>query len=148
MASGEQSSKNYIQEYVGPCPYCGFHLQQPKTNRCSECGNTLEITLKAPFKLTGWLLMFVGLCSSIAIYINHVGFHLIGAFASSGRVMSKIVVPEILVLLSLSAVAFVWFHMYQWYLARKPIAKSIIGIMGCLMPFAMFYVMFEIIRAS
>jgi len=77
MASSEQSNQKYIQEYVGPCPYCGFHLQRPKTNRCSECGYTLEITLKAPFKLTGWFLAFVGTCSSIAIYITHIAFNFI-----------------------------------------------------------------------
>lgn len=148
MASSEQSNQKYIQEYVGPCPYCGFHLQRPKTNTCSECGNTLEITLKAPFKMTGWFLMLLGLCSTIAIYLNHVIFHLIGAYASGGRVTGKILVPEILVLLSLSVVAFVWFYMYQWFFARKTITKWISGTIGCLLPFVMFYVMFEIIRAA
>ena len=148
MASSEQSNQKYIQEYVGPCPYCGFHLQQLNKSICSECGNTLEITLKAPFKLTGWFLMFVGLCSTIAIYLNHVFSHLIGAYASGGRVMVEILVPEILVVLTLSVFAFVWFHVYQWFFVRKIITKWIAGTIGCLLPFVMFYVMFEIIRAS
>ena len=146
--NSEQSNQKYIQEYVGPCPYCGFHLEKPTTCVCSECGNTLEITLKAPFKLTGWFLMFVGLCSSIAIYLNHVAYQLIASYASGGQFMGKILVPEILVLLTLSFVAFVWFYMYQWYFVRKTITKWITGTVGCLLPFVMFYVMFEIIRAA
>lgn len=148
MASSEQSNQKYIQEYVGPCPYCGFHLQQPKKNRCSECGNTLEITLKTPFKLTGWLLMLMGLCSTIAIYLNHAISYFIGAYSSGGRVTWKLLVLEVLVLLSFSVAAVVWFHMYQWFFARKTVTKWVSGTIGCLLPFVMFYVMFKIIGAS
>ena len=141
MASSEQSNQKYIQEYVGPCPYCGFHLQRPKTNKCSECGNTLEITLKAPFKLTGWLLAFVGICSSIAIYVTHIAFNFIGGYANGGHVSWNIIVPESVVLLVLVFSAFGWFYMYQWFSERSPTTKRIAGSIGCLLPFVLYQVM-------
>ena len=141
MAGGEQSNKKYIQEYVGPCPYCGFHLQRPKTDRCSECGNTLEITLKSPFKLTGWFLMFVGICSSIAIYVTHIVFNLMGGYASGGNVAWKLVVPKSIILAVLLFAAFVWFYMYRWFFERKPMTKWIAGAIGCLLPLVLYQIM-------
>ena len=141
MTGGEQSNSKYIQEYVGPCPYCGFHLQRPKTNRCSECGNHLELTLKSPFKLTGWFLAFVGICSSIAIYLTHVVFVLMGAYMNGGRIVGRIVVLETLVLLTLIFVAFIWFFMHQWFSARSVVTKWITGTIGCLLPFVLYQVM-------
>ncbi len=145
MASSEQRNQKYIQEYVGPCPYCGFHLQRTKNSRCPECGNVLEITLKSPFKLTGWFLMFVGLWSSAAIYLTHVVFLCIGAYASGGRLMGSIVVPETLVLLSLVFVLIVWLNMYQWYFARSVVTKWITGTIGCLLPLALYQAMIWLI---
>lgn len=148
MACSEQSDQNYIRVYVGPCPYCGFHLQRPKTNTCSECGNTLEITLKAPFKLTGWFLAFVGICSCIAIYVTHIGFQLAAGYASGGRVMWRIVIPETIVLLVLLFVAFAWFLMYQWFLERRAVTKRIAGTIGCLLPFLLYFLMVGVIYSS
>jgi hypothetical protein len=140
MASGEQSSKNYIREYVGPCPYCGFHLQQLKTNKCSECGNTLEISLKAPFRLSGWLLMLVGLCSSIVSFSSNVGIQFWGGY-TSGHVAWKIIIPELMILLILVFITYVWLFMYQWFSARMPATRWVAGITGCLLPFILYQVM-------
>jgi hypothetical protein len=145
MSTSEQSSKKYIQEYVGPCPYCGFHLQQPKINRCSECGNTLEITLKSPFKITAWFLMLVGLWSSIAIYLTHIVFLCIGAYSSGGKLMGRIVVPETLVLLSLVFLAFIWLYIYQWFSARSVVTKWITGTVGFLLPIILYQAMIWLI---
>ena len=148
MAGSEQSEQKYIREYVGPCPYCGFHLQKPKTNTCSECGNTLEITLKAPFRLTGWFLAFVGICSSIAIYLTHIGFQLTSGFLSNGRILWRIIVSESIVLFVLVLTAFFWVFMYQWFLERRPVTKWIVGTVGCLLPFLLYFLMVGVIYDS
>ena len=85
--------------------------------------------------------MFVGLCSSIAIYLTHVVFLLVGAYASGGRVVARIVVPETLVLLTLIVVAFIWFFMYQWFFTRSAVTKWVTGTIGCLLPLILYQAM-------
>ena len=145
MNNRAQNTPHYIQDYDGPCPYCGFHLHHPKSNACSECGNILEITLKTPFVLTGWLLGFVGLSSSIVIFTVHLVFQLAGAYMNGGYPNGNMVVSEAIIIVGLVFVSFLWVILYRWFSYRKKNTKVIVGTLGCLLPFGMYQILIWVI---
>ena len=145
VVDSNQNNKECLRTYVGPCPYCGFQLQRPKTDLCSECGNTLEITLKPPFVVTGWLIAFAGIWSSTVIYLAHIGFLLVGGYACGGHVGWKPLIFELFALLILVMFARIWLGLHRWVHERSAKARWSIGFIGCLLPFLMYFLMMAVI---
>ena len=59
------ASKNLLREFLAlsgrPCPICGYSLVNLESDRCPECGASLELRVaSADLRLGSWLLGVIG----------------------------------------------------------------------------------------
>ncbi|MDP7006058.1 MAG: hypothetical protein QF718_07610 [Phycisphaerales bacterium] len=159
MDNTENNNLKHPLKYEGPCPFCGFLLKNPTNNRCPECGRVLEITLRSPFKMTAWLVVLIGIVSSVVGYLNHLGLLLFGVFlASRSRLTSplgrgdltvpwKIVIPELVALAVLVILLFTCWGLRDWFSKQHKLVRMGIGTLGFLLPFVSYqYMIWFILR--
>lgn len=78
----------FLKEYKGPCPSCGYWLNEPESNRCPECGSRLRVELQAPFALSPWNTMLAGVAISIGVILDRVVLTFIGVAYSNSSHMA------------------------------------------------------------
>ena len=140
MEGAEAHNDNLLllQHYEGPCPNCEFLLKSPTSNRCPECGATLKVMLAKRFRLSGWLLVFVGLTASIVIVANFLVFRLVGWYSSNAGVPWRHLNLLLAMLVILAPCYLVWISLRPWIQTRGRFLRFFIGSLGILLPFGVF----------
>jgi|TARA_B100000959_G_scaffold282657_2_gene349594 hypothetical protein len=132
----------FLKQYDGPCPYCGFHLKQPKSDMCSECGGTLVLSLSKPFRCSSWLLFMFGLVASIGVCIDQLGLLFAARVHQGSPLVWKWILPELILIFGLAASLVLWWKLRVWTQGLGIAWKRVIGFTGALMPLFWFNVLF------
>jgi hypothetical protein len=77
----EKKKRNieWLNQFTGPCPTCGYRLQRPQTSICPECGSFLQPVLSAPFRFSPWHAMLVSLTVSTGVVFDRLALTIVGS---------------------------------------------------------------------
>jgi hypothetical protein len=141
-AKQKQITLSFLAEYDGPCPHCGFHLKYPQANTCSECGRTLKIVLRKRFTCSSWLLFMFGIVATIGVCIDQAGLFFAARLYQGSPLIWKWILPELILIALLTCTLIGWWKLKTRVMGLRPPLKICIGIVGVLMPFFWFNVLF------
>ena len=76
----EKKKRNieWLNQFTGPGPTCGYRLQRPQTSMCPECGSFLQPVLSAPFRFSPWHAMLVSLTVSTGVVFDRLALTIVG----------------------------------------------------------------------
>ena len=131
-----------LKQYDGPCPHCGFHLSHPQSNKCSECGAILVLSLSKPFRCTSWLLFAFGFIASIGVCVDQVGLFVAARIINGSPFIWGWILPEVILTIVLFVGLCWWWKVRSWALGLSPTWKWVIGGVGLAMPFFWFVALF------
>ena len=77
----EKKKRNieWLNQFTGPCPTCGYRLQRPQTSICPECGSFLKPVLGAPFRFSPFHAMLVSLTVSTGVVLDRLALTIVGS---------------------------------------------------------------------
>ena len=80
----EKKKRNieWLNQFTGPCPTCGYRLQRPQTSICPECGSFLKPVLSTPFRFSPWHAMLVSLTVSTGVVLDRLALTTVGGIGS------------------------------------------------------------------
>ena len=83
---------DFLKDYNGPCPHCGYILKHTDRSTCSECGSTLSVQLRAPFRLTPWHALVLSAAVSLGVLFDRVFLSILGSTSSNNNLAGKLIV--------------------------------------------------------
>lgn len=100
----------YLDQYDVPCPLCGYSLHKLRGSACPECGNKIELQIRASHpRLAAFYTGLVGLAAGVG-FTTMVLLYAVFTFVSNGYLPGPSI--DILVLIVeagiLSTMLFVW----------------------------------------
>jgi hypothetical protein len=138
----EVTTRTFLDQYDGPCPSCGFHLQKPPSNRCSECGYLLSISLTKPDRCNSWKLFMFGLVASFGVCFDQAGLFFAARVYQGTPIDWKWVLPELIFITVLMGCIYWWWSLRSWAGTRGRVLKNMFGIAGVLLPLIVFNCIF------
>ena len=80
----EKKKRNieWLNQFTGSCPTCGYRLQRPQTSICPECGSFLKPVLGAPFRFSPFHAMLVSLTVSTGVVLDRLALTIVGSVLS------------------------------------------------------------------
>ncbi len=124
VESDNNRSETFLKGFRGPCPVCGYHLNEPTNSRCPECGSRLRVQLVAPFHFYPWHALLMGIVVSFGVCFDRLLLIIHGYVWSNGQnpPWGFLGISTLLILVLCVAGFFVW--RYKTRLERMSKPKS------------------------
>jgi rRNA maturation protein Nop10 len=87
----QKRTGEFLSKFNGPCPYCGYQLKNPSSERCPECGSRLVVGVFSPFRFSPWHALVVSTAITIGVCFDRLFLVVVGMFNSNaGFVVSNL----------------------------------------------------------
>jgi hypothetical protein len=85
VESDNNRSETFLKGFKGPCPVCNYHLNEPTSSRCPECGSRLSVQLLAPFHFYPWHALLIGIGVSFGVCFDRLLLIIHGYLGSNAQ---------------------------------------------------------------